>query len=91
MSHLDIGPFEFVLLAIYPVAALFLIEIVYRSIKFVSWVKLLLQGGVSVAFGIAYLTVIEAHWITSLVLFVLALALFYQAKVAKLKPGKSIY
>lgn len=91
MSHLGIGPFEFLLLAIYPVVALLIIEIVYRFTKFLSWVKLIIQGLVCIAFGIAYVTIIEAHWLTSLVLFALAFVLFYQAKIAKLNPDKSIY
>ncbi|GFN39467.1 MAG: conserved hypothetical membrane protein [Marine Group I thaumarchaeote] len=91
MSHLGIGPFEFLLLAIYPVVALLIIEIVYRFTKFLSWIKLIIQGLVCIAFGIAYVTIIEAHWLTSLVLFALAFVLFYQAKIAKLKPDKSIY
>ena len=69
MSHLGIGPFEFLLLAIYPVVALLIIEIVYRFTKFLSWIKLIIQGLVSIAFGIAYVTIIESHWLTSLVLF----------------------
>ncbi|KAG2476296.1 MAG: conserved membrane protein of unknown function [Nitrosopumilales archaeon] len=91
MSHLGIGPFEFLLLATYPVVALLIIEIVYRFAKFLSWVKLIIQGLVCIAFGIAYVTIIEAHWLTSLVLFALAFVLFYQAKIAKLNPDKSIY
>lgn len=91
MSHLGIGPFEFLLLAIYPVVALLIIEIVYRFTKFLSWIKLIIQGLVCIAFGIAYVTIIEAHWLTSLVLFALAFVLFYQAKIAKLNPDKSIY
>lgn len=91
MSHLDIGPFEFLLLAIYPVVALLIIEIVYRFTKFLSWIKLIIQGLVSIAFAIAYVTIIESHWLTSLVLFALAFVLFYQAKISKLKPDKSIY
>jgi hypothetical protein len=91
MSHLDVDVIDFLLLTIYPVAGLFVIEIVSRAAKFANWIKLVAQGAVSVGFGIAYVTLITAHWLTALVLFALAVALFYQARISKLKPGKSIY
>jgi hypothetical protein len=91
MSHIDVDVIDFLLLTIYPVVALFAIEIISRAIKLPSWIKLVSQGAVCIGFGIAYVTLITAHWLTSLVLFALALALFYQARIAKLKPGKSIY
>ena len=92
MSHIPgIDVIDFVLLTIYPVAALFIIEMISRAIKLVNWAKLFTQALVSIGFGIAYVTVISAHWMTALVLFALAAALLYQAKIAKLKPGKSIY
>jgi hypothetical protein len=91
MSHLDVDVIDFLLLTIYPVAALFVVEIVSRIIKLASWVKLITQGAVSVGFAVAYVTLITVHWLTAIVLFALAIALFYQAKIAKLKPGKSVY
>jgi hypothetical protein len=91
MSHLDVDVIDFLLLTIYPVAALFIVEIISRAIKLASWVKLITQGAVSIGFAIAYVTLITAHWLTAIVLFALAIALFYQAKIAKLKPGKSVY
>ena len=91
MSHLDVDVIDFLLLTIYPVVALFIIEVISRIAKLASWVKLASQGTVSVGFGVAYVTLITAHWLTSIVLFVLAIALFYQARLSKLKPGKSIY
>lgn len=92
MSHIPgIDVIDFVLLTVYPVAALFVIEMIARGIKLVNWVKLFTQAIVSIGFGIAYVTVISAHWMTALVLFALAAALLYQAKLAKLKPGKSVY
>jgi hypothetical protein len=92
MSHIaGIDVIDFVLLTIYPVAALFAVEMVSRAAKLPSWLKLAVQGLVSIGFGIAYVTLITAHWMTSLVLFALAAALFYQARLAKIKPGKSIY
>lgn len=91
MSHLDVDVIDFLLLTIYPVVGLFAIEIVSRIAKFANWIKLVAQGAVSVGFGIAYVTLITAHWLTALVLFALAVALFYQARISKLKPGQSIY
>jgi hypothetical protein len=91
MSHLNVDVIDFLLLTIYPVITLFAIEIVSRVAKFPNWIKLVSQGGISIVFGIVYVTLITAHWLTSLVLFALALALFYQAKIAKLKPGASVY
>jgi len=44
-----------------------------------------------VGFGIAYLTIQAAHWLTAFVLLALAAALFYQAKVSKLNPEKALY
>jgi len=91
MSHIGVDIIDFLLLTIYPVAGLLVIELGCRIAKTPSWPKLLAQGFISLAFAIGYLTLIVAHWMTSIVLFALAIALFYQARVAKLKPGKSIY
>ena len=44
-----------------------------------------------VGFGIAYLTMTVAHWLTAGVLLALAFALFYQAKLSKLNPKKAMY
>ena len=91
MSHLDVDVIDFLLLTIYPVAALFIVELISRVFKLATWIKLVIQGAVSTGFAVAYVTLITAHWLTSIVLFALAVALFYQARIAKLKPGKSIY
>jgi hypothetical protein len=91
MSHLDVDVIDFLLLTIYPVVALFLVEIISRAIKLENWIKLTAQGAVSVGFAVAYVTLITAHWLTSIVLFALAIALLYQARLSKIKPGKSIY
>lgn len=91
MSHLDVDVIDFLLLAIYPVGGLFIIEMISRAIKILSWIKLTIQGFVSIGFAIAYVTLITAHWLTSFVLAALAIALFYQARRAKIYPGKSIY
>ena len=91
MSHLNVDVIDFVLLTVYPVAALFAVEMIFRVIKLKNWIKLATQAVVSIGFGIAYLTLITAHWMTAFVLFALAAALLYQARLAKIKPGKSIY
>ena len=91
MSHLDVDVIDFLLLTIYPVIGLFIIEMISRATKISSWLKLSIQGLVSIGFGIAYVTLITAHWLTSIVLFALAVALLYQARRAKIDPDKSIY
>ena len=53
MSHLDVDIFEFLILTIIPVAALFIIEMICRAVKVQSWPKLTVQGIVMVSFGIA--------------------------------------
>ncbi len=91
MSHLGVDVIDFLLLTIYPVGGLFIIEMISRAIKMSSWLKLSIQGLVSIGFGIAYVTLITAHWLTAIVLFALATALLYQARRAKTHPDKSIY
>jgi len=91
MSHLDVDVIDFLLLTIYPVIGLFIIEMISRALKISSWLKLSIQGIISIGFAIAYVTMITAHWLTSLVLVALGVALFYQARRAKINPEKSIY
>ena len=91
MSHLGIDVIDYLLLTIYPVVGLFVIEIICRALKITSWIKLVIQGMLCVGFTIAYVTLIVAHWLTAIVLLALAIALLYQARIAKLKPGQSIY
>ena len=91
MSHLDVDVIDFLLLTVYPVIGLFIIELISRAIKISSWLKLSIQGLLSIGFAIAYVTMITAHWLTSLVLIALAIALFYQARRAKINPESSIY
>lgn len=90
MSHLGIDIDFYFLLTVYPVVGLLLVEIICRVAKIPSWVKLVAQGTICVGFGIAYVTLIVAHWITAVVLFALSFALFYQARIAKIKPEQSI-
>ncbi len=91
MSHLDVDVIDFLLLTVYPVIGLFIIEMISRAIKISSWLKLSIQGTLSIIFAIAYVTMITAHWLTSIVLAALGIALFYQARRAKINPEKSIY
>ena len=80
------------LIILYPVAGLFIIEMICRAIKIIpNWIKLLTQAAMCVGFGIAYLTMTVAHWLTAGVLLALAIALFYQAKLSKLNPQKAMY
>ena len=78
-------------LILYPVAGLFIIEMICRLTKIANWIKLLSQAVMCVGFGIAYLTMHVAHWLTGGVLLALAIALFYQAKLSKLNPQKAMY
>ena len=109
MSHPgSVDIIDFVLLTIYPVAALFFIEILSRVIgrttkHIPSWLKLSIQGITMVGFSVAYLAFIpffinqdkahsvEPHAITAFCLLALAVALFYQARRAKINPEKSLY
>jgi chromate transport protein ChrA len=92
MSHIpDVDVIDFILLTVYPVAALFVIEMIFRVTKLKNWIKLASQATISICFAIAYLTLITAHWLTSFVLFALSIALLYQARLSKMKPSKSLY
>lgn len=87
----DVGFGVYVGLILYPVAGLFIIEMISRAAKIPNWIKLLSQAVMCVGFGIAYLTMHVAHWLTGTVLLALAFALFYQAKVSKIHPEKPLY
>jgi len=98
---------DFVLLTIYPVGGLFIIEILSRIISKTgkpvpSWLKLSIQGITMVGFAVAYTVFLpffinqdthtsEPHTITAFSLLALAVALFYQARRAKINPEKSLY
>ena len=91
MSHLNVDVIDFLLLTVYPVVGLFVVEMISRAIKLKNWIKLATQAAISIGFAVAYLTLITAHWLTALVLFALAAALFYQARLSKLRPGRTMY
>lgn len=88
MSHLDVDVIDFLLLTVYPAVGLLAVEAAYRIVRFASWAKLLAQGVASAGFAVAYVTLITAHWLTSIVLLALAAALFYQARRVWLDPSK---
>ena len=108
MSHPgSVDIIDFVLLTIYPVGALFIIEILSRVIgrtskPVPSWLKLSIQGITMVGFAVAYTVFLpiiinqqthtaEPHTITAFCLVALAVALFYQARRAKTNPEKALY
>ena len=93
MSHTNVEVFDFLLFTIYPVIAIFIVEIISRVIKTPKWLKLWAQAVVAIGFGIAYLSFPgdEKFPLTAIVLFALAVALIYQGKRAKIFPGKVTY
>ena len=92
MGHFGDDIFDFLLPTIYPVIALFIIEIICRAAKITSWIKLTTQGTAMVVMGISYVFVLYTQlWFSILVLIALAVALFYQARRAKTDPAKTIY
>ncbi len=92
MGHFDDDIFDFLLPTIYPVIALFVIEIICRATKITSWIKLTTQGTAMLVMGIAYVFVLYTQlWLTIIVLLVLAIALFYQARRVKINPTKTAY
>jgi len=92
MSHTGVDIIDFLLMTVYPVAALLIIELVSRAIKITTWPKLTMQGITSIGFGVAYIILPPTpHWFTSLVLFALAGALFFQAQRSKIHPDKTTY
>ena len=91
MSHIDVDIIDFLILTIIPVAVLFVIEMICRAIKIVSWIKLTIQGIMMVTFAVGYMTVITPHVLTAICLLALAGALFYQARRSKIDPKKTSY
>ncbi len=84
MPHTDIDLLTHLLLALYPAAAFFLIEVVSRFAKIPVWRKHILQGFAALAFAVAYLTVIDASGI-AIALFIFAPLLFLHAKNVRAK------
>ena len=94
MSHTGVEVFDFLLYSIYPVIGLLAIEAISRLIKAPKWIKLWVQAAVSIGFGVYYWFILPAPQnfpLTALVMFVLAIALIYQGRRAKISPEKSPY
>lgn len=93
LSHTGVDVIDFILFTIYPVIALFAIEMVSKIFKISKWIKFTIQGLVSIGVAIVYFTFPgnTNFPLTALVLIALGLALFYQARRAKINPEKSIY
>ena len=92
MSHTGVDVIDFILLAIWPVIALFVIEILYRIIHFANWIKLGTQATILVGFAISYIVLLPTpHIFTALVLIALAVALVYQARKSALDPKSVRY
>lgn len=94
MSHTGVDVIDFLFYTIYPVAAIFIIEAISRLVKAPKWIKLWVQAVVALGFGIYYWFVLpepKNFPLTGLVLFALAIALFYQGRRAKISPDKSPY
>ena len=94
MSHTGVDVIDFLLYTIYPVAGIFLIELMSRLLKAPKWIKLWIQAALAVGFGIYYWFVLPAPKnfpLTALVMFVLAVALIYQGRRAKISPDKTPY
>ncbi len=85
MAHTGIDIMTHLLLALYPAAAIFFIELGARFAKLASWRKYIMQGFAAIAFAIAYFIVIDA-WGIAIMLLLLAPALFVHAKRVKNNP-----
>jgi len=94
MSHTGVEVFDFLLFSIYPVFGILAVELISRLIKAPKWIKLWVQAAVSIGFGVYYwfvLPVPQNFPLTAMVMFVLAIALIYQGRRAKISPEKSPY
>ncbi len=94
MSHTGVEVFDFLLFSIYPVFGILAVELISRLIKAPKWIKLWVQAAVSIGFGVYYwfvLPVPQNFPLTAMVMFVLAIALIYQGRRAKISPEKSQY
>ncbi|WP_148702569.1 hypothetical protein [Nitrosopumilus piranensis] len=93
MSHTGVDVIDFLLFTIYPVIALFTIEVISRLFKIPKWIKLMVQGFTSIGFAVTYLTFPgdTKFPLTAIVLIALGIAIFYQAKRTKISPEKNNY
>lgn len=92
MSHTGVDVIDFLLLATWPAIALLAIELLRRATHFANWIKLAAQAITVIAFAIAYITVLPTpHWLTSIVLIALGVALAYQSRRAAFDPSRVSY
>lgn len=93
MSHTGVEVFDFLLITIYPVVGIFAVELGSRAARAPKWAKLVAQAIVCIGFGVAYFSFPgdEKFPLTAVVLFALAVALFYQARRARISPESSPY
>lgn len=85
VPHLPIDVTTHLLLALYPAAAIFLIELVGRFGKILAYKRYVVQGIVCLAFAVAYVVAIEGTGI-AIVLFILGPVLFFHARRVKENP-----
>lgn len=86
MPHIPVDVATHLLLALYPAAAIFLIEIGGRYAKLQPYKRYIMQGISSLAFAVSYITLIEGTGI-AIILFILAPILFLHAKRVKENPA----
>ena len=94
MSHTGVDVIDFLYYTIYPVLGILAVEGISRVVKAPKWAKLWTQAVVSIGFGIYYWFVLPApdnFPVTAVVLFMLAIALIYQGKRARISPDKTPY
>ncbi|MBS3925974.1 MAG: hypothetical protein KGZ34_04710 [Nitrosarchaeum sp.] len=94
MTHTGVDVIDFILYTIYPVIGIFVVEAISRVIKIQKWIKLWSQAGVAIGFAIYYWFILPSPQnfpLTAIVMFVLALALIYQGRRAKISPEQSNY
>ncbi|MDA7941063.1 MAG: hypothetical protein MPJ06_00815 [Nitrosopumilus sp.] len=94
MSHTGVDVIDFLLYTMYPVAAIFLVEIASRPLRAPKWAKLWTQAAVSFGFAIHYMFILQAPQnfpLTALVMAALGAALLYQGRRARIAPEKTPY
>jgi len=94
MSHTGVEVFDFLLFSIYPVFGILAVELISRLIKAPKWIKLWVQAVVAIGFGVYYIFILlppKNFPLTGAVMFILAIALIYQGRRAKISPEKSPY
>ena len=94
MSHTGVDVIDFLFYTIYPVIGIFIVEVVSRLARVPKWAKLWAQAAVSLGFGIYYWVGLPAPQnfpLTGAVMIMLAVALLYQGRRARISPDKSPY